>query len=289
MTGLREVRASGRDALLLAGELLQRARRAGGQTGLWDAADVQWWWSRPRRSDTIEKSFWADDEGPVAGVLLTSWTDERWQCDPIIVPGAPAPDPEAVWAQAQDDVEAHAVGRLEVPVGGGDLRFKELVESSGLVAGERSHTAWIASADRPAPAPLADGFALVDRTERRGSPHPMRKRNGDLVEQRLRECPLYDAELDLAVETSDGRCAGYSLYWFDPVTKSGLVEPVRVEDEFQRRGLARAMLTAGLERLGARGAQRIKIGFESDAAGALYQSIGFEPTSADTWYEKDLD
>src|SRR5581483_8969636 len=49
------------------------------------------------------------------------------------------------------------------------------------------------------------------------------------------QCPLYDPELDLAVETADARVAGYSLYWFDPVTKTGLVEPVRVEDDYQRR------------------------------------------------------
>lgn len=270
--------------MLLAGELLQRARRAGGQKGLWDAADVQWWWREPRHSDAVEKSFWADAEGPVAGVLLTSWTDERWQCDPIIVPGASAPDPDVVWARALDDVRAHVVGRLEVPVGGGDLLFKDLVEGSGLVPGERSHTAWLTAADRPRAQAPPEGFRLVDRSQPRGAPHPMRRRNGEHVEERLRECPLYDPELDIAVEADDGRFAGYSLYWFDPATKAGLVEPVRVEDEYQRRGLARAMLTEGIDRLAQKGAQRIKIGWETDAAGALYQSLGFVRTSTDTWY-----
>jgi GNAT superfamily N-acetyltransferase len=87
------------------------------------------------------------------------------------------------------------------------------------------------------------------------------------------------------VEAIDGRVAGYSLYWFDPVTRVGLVEPVRVEEEYQRRGLARAMLTAGINRLATRGAQRVKIGFGTEAAGALYQGVGFQPTSTATWYE----
>ncbi len=125
---------------------------------------------------------------------------------------------------------------------------------------------------------------IVDRTQRRDAPHPMRPRNGDRVAQRLGECPLYDPALDLAVETVDGRPAGYSLYWFDPTTNVGLVEPVRVEDEFQRRGLARAMLTVGIDRLVTRGAERVKISYESDAAGALYRGLGFRPTSATTWY-----
>ena len=112
----------------------------------------------------------------------------------------------------------------------------------------------------------------------------MRHRNGDSVAQRLAQCPLYDPALDLAVETADGRVAGYSLYWFDPATKVGLVEPVRVEDKFQRRGLARAMLSAGIDRLVARGAQRVKISYVTDAAGALSQGAGFRRTSTSTWY-----
>lgn len=102
--------------------------------------------------------------------------------------------------------------------------------------------------------------------------------------QRLDQCSLYDPAVDLAVETAEGLLAGYSLYWLDPVTKVGLVEPVRVEDEFQRRGLARAMLCAGIDRLVTRGAQRVKVSYETDAAAALYQGVGFRPTSTATWY-----
>jgi GNAT superfamily N-acetyltransferase len=140
------------------------------------------------------------------------------------------------------------------------------------------------AADKPAVMAPADGFVLIDRTQRPDVPHPMRHRNGDGVAQRLDQCPLYDPALDLAVETTDGRVAGYSLYWFDPTTEVGLVEPVRVEDEFQRKGLGRAMLSAGIDRLVARGAQRVKISYESDAAGALYQGVGFRRTSTATWY-----
>ncbi len=112
----------------------------------------------------------------------------------------------------------------------------------------------------------------------------MRGRNGDAVEDRLRQCSLYDPALDLAVEAPDGAVAGYSLYWFDPVTRVGLLEPMRVNDEYQRRGLARAMLTAGLDRLAQRGATRLKVGYSTDIAGALYTGSGFRRTSTTTWY-----
>jgi hypothetical protein len=151
---------------MLATELLQRARQADPRSGLWEAADVQWWWRKPRRSDGIERLFWVDSQGPVAGVLLTSWTDEDWQCDPIIVPRVPGPEPKVVWAQALQEIGAHAVGRIEVPVRDDDLAFKELVEGSGLVVGERTSTAWMSAADRPHVQSPAEGFALVDRTQR---------------------------------------------------------------------------------------------------------------------------
>jgi predicted N-acetyltransferase YhbS len=282
---VREVRVSGRERLLLATELLQRARRADPHAGIWEAADMQWWWRRPRTSDEISQLFWVDDQGPVAGVVLTSWNDD-WQCDPISVPGSSSPEPELVWARALQEAAAHAEGKVEVPVADDDAALIAFLEGSGLVIGQRDATAWMDPRDRASLHPVPDGFALVDRSERSGTLHPMRDRNGDAVEERLRQCPLYDPELDLAVETADGQSAGYSLYWFDPVTAVGLVEPVRVEDGYQRRGLARAMLTAGLDRLAAKGAKRLKISYESDAAGAVYKGVGFRPTSTSTWYER---
>ncbi len=51
---IHEKRASGLEYLGLATELLQRARLADGETGVWEAADVQWWWRTPRRSDAID-------------------------------------------------------------------------------------------------------------------------------------------------------------------------------------------------------------------------------------------
>lgn len=280
---LREVSAAGYEALRLATVLLQRARRADPQAGLWEAADVRWWWRTPRRSDEIEKLFWIDAEGPVAGVLLTSWTDDKWQCDPVIVPRA-SPEPDVVWQRAMELAAEHAATGFEVPISDDDRVFRELAQRSGLTVGDQDSTAWAQAADRPAVPTLPEGFVLTDRTQRRDAPHPLRPRNGDRVSQRLEQCPLYDPALDLAVETADGRVAGYSLYWLDPVTKVGLVEPVRIEDEFQRRGLARVMLCAGIDRLVTRGTQRVKVSYETDAAATLYQGVGFEPNSTTTWW-----
>jgi ribosomal protein S18 acetylase RimI-like enzyme len=219
----------------------------------------------------------------VAGVLLTSWSDDEWQCDPVIVPRA-SPEPGVVWQGVMEQAAEHEAKVFEVPVSDEDRVFGELAQRSGLIVGDQDHTAWMDAADRPSAPELPEGFVLTDRTQRRDAPHPLRHRNGDGVAQRLEQCPLYDPTLDLAVETAGGQLAGYSLYWFDPVTSVGLVEPVRVEDEFQRRGLARAMLCAGIERLATRGAKRVKVSYDTDAAAVLYQGLGFRPTSTATWY-----
>lgn len=58
-----------------------------------------------------------------------------------------------------------------------------------------------------------------------------------------------------------------------------MVEPMRTEDDHQRRGLARYLLTAGIEQLSEAGAERIKICFElsNPASSRLYPSVGFRP------------
>ncbi len=281
---VHEVTATGHEALELATRLLQRARLADPLAGVWEAADVQWWWRSPRHSDEVEKLFWLDERGPVAGVLLTSWSEDAWQCDPIFVPHSRGPAHEAVWQRALEHAARHAPSGFQVPVSDDDEALRELAQQSGLTAGEQDSTAWMDAASRPALSPLPGGFVLADRSQRAGAPHPMRDRNGEGVAERLAQCSLYDPALDLVVEASAGQVAGYSLYWFDPVTKVGLVEPVRVEDAFQRLGLARAMLSTGLARLAERGAQRIKVSYQSQRAAALYHSAGFQKTSTTTWW-----
>ncbi|MBZ2195098.1 GNAT family N-acetyltransferase [Occultella gossypii] len=281
---VREIRAAGPRAQELATSLLQRARRADPTAGLWEAADVQWWWRSPRRSDDVEKLFWLDDDGPVAGVLLTTWAGETWQCDPIAVPHASGLEPGDLWERALEHAGKHCGIGFEVPVSDDDPVFRGLAERSGLAPGDRDNTAWMVASDGPEVAPPAAGFALVDRTQRSDAPHPMSHRSGEGIARRLEQCSLYDHTLDLAVEAADGRTAGYALFWLDPVTKVGLVEPVRVEDGYQRRGLARAMLSAGIDRLAARGAERVKVSYETQSAGALYHGVGFRQTSTATWY-----
>jgi predicted N-acetyltransferase YhbS len=103
----------------------------------------------------------------------------------------------------------------------------------------------------------------------------MAGRNGAGVEERLQRVSLYEPSLDLSVETDAGEPAGYALFWADPMTGVGMLEPMRVEDAHQRRGLARAMLTEGLERLALRGSVRLKVGFDGPAGEALYLGAGF--------------
>jgi ribosomal protein S18 acetylase RimI-like enzyme len=283
---IHEARASGLEYLALATELLQRARLADAQAGVWEAADLQWWWRTPRRSDAIDHSFWIDDEGPVAGVVLTDW-GRAWGCDPIVVAGVSTVTPPTVWARAVETIGALGLEAVEVVARDDDVELQGLLAGAGFVADdERSGITWMDAQNRPELAALPEGFALVDRGQATTRPHPMRRRSGDDVEARLLQCSLYDPGLDVAVEAADGPVAGYALFWFDPVTEVGLVEPMRVEDEYQRRGLARAMLTAGLDRLAKRGARRLKVGYATHVARALYVGAGFRVTSTSRSYAR---
>lgn len=282
---VREVRVSGLDYLVFATNLLRRARLADAEAGLWEAADLHWWWRTPRRSDTIEQVFWIDDAGPVAGVVLTDW-DRTWGCDPIVVPGVSTVPLTLVWSRALEALVDLRLEAVEVLARDDDTELSRLLDAAGFIANDdRSGISWMDAEDRPVLAALPEGFVVVDRARDTNRPHPMRRRNGEAVEARLRQCALYDPGLDLAVEAADGQVAGYALFWYDPVTRVGLVEPMRVEDAYQRRGLARALLTAGLDQLAKRGARRFKVGYANDAARALYVSAGFRVSSTGRSYK----
>ncbi|HEV2216179.1 MAG TPA: GNAT family N-acetyltransferase [Candidatus Dormibacteraeota bacterium] len=258
--------------------VLQRARLADPLGGMWEAADVQWWWRRPRSTDELALPVWFDEVGPVAAAGLTDWGD-HWQADAFAVPSIV--DELDVWAAILEAAAENRGEVLQVLVPNDDGPLAPLALQSGFAStDELSGTAWMEADQRP-PVVQVEGFAIVDRVTRADRSHPMIARNGETVEARLRQCSLYDPTLDLAVEDADGRVAAYALFWFDDKTLVGLLEPMRVEDVYQRRGLARMLLTNGLDRLARKGARRLKVGFQTDAARNLYLGAGFVQTSID--------
>ena len=259
--------------------VLQRARRADPLRGMWEAADVQWWWRRPRATDELAFPVWFDDVGPVAAAGLTAWAD-TWQADVFAVPSIV--DEGEVWAATLEATAQHRGGAFQLLVREDDASRADLAIGSGFAMTDAlSGTTWMDADRLDGHIAQVDGFAIVDRATRADRPHPMIARNGELVEPRLRQCSLYDPAFDLAIEDADGRVAGYALFWFDHTTLVGLLEPMRVEDEYQRRGLARVLLTNGLDRLARKGARRLKVGFDTDAARNLYLGAGFVQTTVD--------
>ncbi len=272
----RPVVLSGGSYLRLATRLLQQMRLASPSGGVWEAADVQWWWRQERPTDSCGQLFWLDEQGePVAAVIVTDFFHSV-QCDVLVRPGESRLGPTA-WQEAFGRVDALGMA-VTFPVRSDDAAgLAGLADAGYRPASEPSVAAtWRAASGRPPVPVLAPGYRLVSRAADARQPHWLAARNRPDVEARLRQCSLYRPELDLAVEVPGGRVAGYGLFWADPVTRVGLVEPMRTEEAHQGRGIASHILATGLERLTAYGCSRLKV--MNDIG--LYLRAGFEPLRA---------
>lgn len=278
----REQHLVGRDYLEAATALLQRVRSAHPTAGLYEAADLQWSWRTPRSTDSVPQLFWFDHLGrPDAAVIATDWGD-RIALDPIVMPDA-TPD----WiAHVMERGLAHAgecgFDAIGLEVDRADDVLRDLLVGHGFAIEKGGFVeAWLEAKARPDTSELHEDYRLSSRVDTMQRPHHMvnAERNHPDVESRLRQTSLYRPDLDLVVHDGHDRVAAYGLFWFDPQTGTGLVEPMRTEDDHQRRGLARHVLTAGIDLLAEAGAARIKICFDPDnsAARGLYLSVGFEP------------
>jgi GNAT superfamily N-acetyltransferase len=263
--------------LHLATALLQRTRMAAATGGIWEAADVQWWSRRASHTDEHDQVFWLDDDGvPTAGVLRTDFASYV-QLDVAWLPGRDD-DAAAAWRQALQ--QAAALSGVELPVRADDAAGTRAVTAAGYrpQRGPGVVSSWLDADRRPAVPALPPGFELLSRADAPDRPHPLAPRNGGDVAGRLQRCSLYQPELDLSVRAPDGSVAGYAVFWADPVTKVGLVEPMRTEQPFQGLGVASHLLAAGLDGLARRGCSRFKV--SSDIG--LYLRAGFRPLPAAT-------
>lgn len=287
---MREAHRVGPDALRDATALLQRARRSDARRGLLEAADLQYWSRVPRPTDTFPQIFWLDDDGPAAAVLATDWGGSV-ALDPIVLPGTPAAVVSAVLARGLDHAGESGLGSVQVVIDRADALMRDLLLARGFTLLDDApmvvYDAWLAAPERPPVSALADGYRLATRVATSSRPHHLVARSGPEVEARLLETSLYRPDLDLVVLDRDDQVAAYGLCWADPETGTGLVEPMRTEDGHQGRGLARHVLTSGIDRLADAGMDQVKICFRPDnpTSRHLYVSSGFVPDKLTAVFE----
>lgn len=277
-TSAAPVVLSGLEYLRLGTELLQQMRLDSPTGGVWEAADLQWWARQERVTDRRGQLFWLDEHGRPLGAVLTTAFRDTIQCDVLARRQSDLGLARHVWQAAiarVDDLEKETGEPAEFPV-----RPDDAIGIAALTAADFSPedgagviASWLAAEDRPPITPLIDGYRLVSRADAPDRPYHLVPRNGPGVERRLRQCSLYQPDLDLAVIAPDGQTAGYGLFWPDSTTGVGLVEPMRTETGHERRGVASHLLAVGLDRLAANGCRRLKVANDL----GIYLRAGFQP------------
>ena len=91
------------------------------------------------------------------------------------------------------------------------------------------------------------------------------------------DSPGYPLCGDWVVLAPDGCVAAFCNVWYDAVSRTGQIEPVGTHPDFQRKGLGKAVMTAGMRFLQSKGmgATRICVIADNLPAIKLYESVGF--------------
>jgi ribosomal protein S18 acetylase RimI-like enzyme len=275
-------RATSIDDLRTATDLMTAAWRAGSTLVAGTPAAIQWWYALTYPDALGDHlRLWYDGDRPVAW----SW-HEAPELEIHTWTGDAARDTEAfrtVVATALDEANGSEVAAFAAD----DDGAIEVLEGLGFVASGRRLSQWQRrAADGPVtPAPLADGYRLRglighDEFPARVAVHRAAFPSSRLTVEkyeRLLTVPHYRFENDLVVEAPDGGLAAFALGWWDPEGMVAEFEPVGTHPDHQRRGLSRALVTAGLARFLEAGARTVQVYADASEAAAegLYGSAGF--------------
>jgi mycothiol synthase len=107
--------------------------------------------------------------------------------------------------------------------------------------------------------------------------------------RRTLQHPDYMPELDIVVESPDGRLVAFCICWFDKNSMAGHVEPLGSHKDFRQYALGRVALSEGLRRLQSLGAQTIFVETDNyrNTAFRLYESFDFQVIQDVLVYRKD--
>jgi len=219
------------------------------------------------------------------------WTDE-WEDEAID------------WAEAQ--MRTHygaglAEQTLDGNCRGDDGRMNRFFERHGFRKDDlESLTFALEMSEEPAPPMLPEGFTLrplrpESELEEVVALHRAAHGTDNFtLEERLAimGSAEYIAELDLVAVTPDGRLAGNCIGGVSEAGGAeGYTDPVVVHPNYQGKGVAKALIRAGLGGLFTRGVRRVQFGTSSSniAMQRVASALGFTCVARRTWYSKQLD
>lgn len=102
--------------------------------------------------------------------------------------------------------------------------------------------------------------------------------------------PDYQPDLDIVVESSDGRLVAFCICWFDKNSMTGHIEPLGCHKDFRRFALGRVALSEGLHRLQSLGVKNVFLETDNyrNTAFRLYESFDFQVIQDVLVYRKDF-
>lgn len=107
------------------------------------------------------------------------------------------------------------------------------------------------------------------------------------VYNKLQQAPMYRPELDILTKYLGEEVTSFCTVWYDQRTNVGYFEPVGTHPGHQRKGLGRAVLLEGLQRLQKMRASRAYVGAWEDERRSFYESSGFVMYDAlRPWHKK---
>lgn len=190
------------------------------------------------------------------------------------------------YAEAHLAVAPEGNKALRVYINDSDSEFQQLAEKMGYekTDGHEEMTRFMI----PDPFPeisLPQGFRLksladdndLDKVHRvlwRGFDHEGEPPEEEIEDRRfMQSAPNFRKDLNIVVETPDGRFVSYCGMWYEPVHRIAYVEPVATDPDFRRMGLGQAAVLEGIRRCGKEGATVAYVG----TALPFYLAIGFRP------------
>jgi ribosomal protein S18 acetylase RimI-like enzyme len=302
---MRPYRAADLDRLL---RFVGECNRTPGADWPMHPGDVAHFMSNTLRGRDLERYIFLYEEaiGRLRALALF-YAGNPYGYDLLVAPdlrGAEVGDFEAAtlaWADAQAVAMASTAGSngLAVEVSKSDTIRERIIARLGYSPTGAPGMLYTArSLQIPIPdKPLPDGFSMRSVAGEQEARLVAAAHNGAFTpkwdeEQYLdvMRTPGFHIERELVVVAPDGRFAAFVIIWLDPISHSGLFEPVGCHYDFQRQGLTSALMYAGMRRMRAAGMDTAIVRYNADnvAGVPLYRSVGFQTRYEIARYRKPL-